>query len=64
MKTLAEFIRTNKERELSAKDFEGYTDQVLLLAYRRQYTHKLKGLNKAKLGLELINRGIHPFIKS
>lgn len=63
MKPLSNFIRTAKDHELSAQEFESYSNAVLLTAFYRKKTMQEIGINKAKLGLELINRGIHPFIK-
>lgn len=60
---LKHLIKIGQEHELSAQDFNQFSNTVLLTAFCRKNTMKIFGINKAKLSLELINRGIHPFIK-
>lgn len=53
-------IKIGQEKELSAQDFEQFSNTVLLTAFCRKNTMKVLSINKARISLELQNRGIHP----
>lgn len=63
MKSLTTLIKLCKDHELSAKEIEKQNSSDLLMSYEYKYKSKILPINRAKIGLELINRGIHPFIK-
>lgn len=48
-----------RTQEISAQDLDRYSDQELLKAYKRcKAWYKMLSVNRAKITMELMNRGI------
>jgi hypothetical protein len=63
--SLTAFIKTAKAVELSATDLETCSDQLLTQAYNKRRAWQLfRHTNKAKITMELMNRGILKTYKS